>query len=92
MLTGDCAPSYGVAASVAACRSVSMFLVETTPDHGEQWWASKNAFREVNTPSDTPLPPLRQAFINACFHQPSATEALLAELAFPAVADWRTRS
>ncbi|MGE8130070.1 hypothetical protein ACQKQD_24120 [Methylobacterium sp. NPDC080182] len=39
MLTGDCAPSYGVVASVAACRPVSMVLVETTPDHGEPWRA-----------------------------------------------------
>lgn len=39
VLTGDCARSYGVAASIAAHRPVSMVLVETAPDHGEPWRA-----------------------------------------------------
>lgn len=39
VLTGDCARSYGMAASIAASRPVSMVLVETTPDHGEPWRA-----------------------------------------------------
>lgn len=39
VLTGDCARSYGMAASIASSRLVSMVLVETTPDHGEPWRA-----------------------------------------------------
>lgn len=65
---------------------------ETRASRGATAGPSKSAFREVSTPSDTPLPPLRQAFITARFRQPSATAALLAELAFPAVDDWRRRS
>jgi hypothetical protein len=39
VLTGDCARSYGMAASIASSRPVSMVFVETTPDHGEPWRA-----------------------------------------------------
>lgn len=37
VLTGDCAPSYRLAVSIALSRRISMILVETTPNLGEPW-------------------------------------------------------
>ncbi len=64
---------------------------ETRASRGATAGPSKSAFREVSTPSDTPAPSHQQAFIATRFRQPSATAALLAELAFPSVDNWRAR-
>lgn len=50
---------------------------------------SQNVFRQVDVHGDTPAQALRQDYLAARFGLTPSIASVVAELAFPAVDDWR---